>query len=119
VTISRRHANANALLKDPTEQLEQLRRSSAIEFEHLKSPVHVHPPLRELPETSLEGGELHEQSSVAETNLGGLDGAQDDKTAGTDNKAVTTVKPVFKAPDFGVESTVVKAEEILSPTEER
>ncbi|KAF2202383.1 nucleotide-diphospho-sugar transferase [Delitschia confertaspora ATCC 74209] len=38
---------------DPEERLEQLRRSSLLEFEHLKSPVHPQPPLRELPEHSV------------------------------------------------------------------
>lgn len=39
--------------KNPNERLEQLRRSSVLEFEHLKQPDHPHPPLRALPEHSV------------------------------------------------------------------
>jgi glycogenin glucosyltransferase len=39
--------------KDPNEKLEQLRRSSVLELEHLKQPDHPHPPLRALPEHSV------------------------------------------------------------------
>lgn len=42
--------------KNPEEKLEQLRRSSLIEFEHLKSPNHPKAPLRELPEHSVDLG---------------------------------------------------------------
>ncbi|EMD90264.1 glycosyltransferase family 8 protein [Bipolaris maydis ATCC 48331] len=38
---------------NPEEKLDQLRRSSLIEFEHLKKDEHPDPPLRELPEHSV------------------------------------------------------------------
>ncbi|KAL5374616.1 hypothetical protein DPSP01_011797 [Paraphaeosphaeria sporulosa] len=41
---------------NPEEKLEQLRRSSLIEFEHLKSPNHPKAPLRKLPEHSVDLG---------------------------------------------------------------
>lgn len=40
-------------MKNPNEQLEQLRRSSLVEFEHLKKDEHPNPPLRALPEHSV------------------------------------------------------------------
>ncbi|KAL6166251.1 glycogenin glucosyltransferase [Exserohilum turcicum] len=40
---------------DPEEKLEELRRSSLIEFEHLKKDEHPDPPRRELPEHSIVG----------------------------------------------------------------
>ncbi|CAO2653327.1 Nn.00g027380.m01.CDS01 [Neocucurbitaria sp. VM-36] len=40
-------------MKNPNEKLDQLRRSSLIEFEHLKKDPHPDPPLRALPEHSV------------------------------------------------------------------
>lgn len=40
-------------MKNPNEQLEQLRRLSLVEFEHLKKDEHPNPPLRALPEHSV------------------------------------------------------------------
>jgi glycogenin glucosyltransferase len=93
-------------VKNPEEQLDQLRRSSVLEFEHLKSPEHPTAPLRDLPEHSVDSAELHHLS---------LDGTADaNKTNGAE-------KPLFKEPDFGaekeMETRIGAAEDVLSPTE--
>ncbi|KAF2450049.1 glycosyltransferase family 8 protein [Karstenula rhodostoma CBS 690.94] len=51
---------------NPGEKLEQLRRSSLVEFEHLKSPNHPQAPLRTLPEHSVDLG--HPPSSPSKAN---------------------------------------------------
>ncbi|KAJ9637231.1 glycogenin glucosyltransferase [Coniosporium tulheliwenetii] len=66
-------------LKDPTERLEQLRRSSLLEFEHLKQAADTQkmPPLRELPEHSIPRGRDHEAEhhSISAGHPQGFDGA--------------------------------------------
>lgn len=52
-------------MKNPNEKLEQLRRSSLVEFEHLKNDSHPDPPLRALPEHSV----LHEEGGQASHSL--------------------------------------------------
>ena len=72
-------------MKNPNEQLEQLRRSSLVEFEHLKKDDHSNPPLRTLPEHSIpieEGAkpsqvQLGKSAPVHETSS--LDGAREKK----------------------------------------
>jgi glycogenin glucosyltransferase len=92
--------------KNPEEKLEQLRRASLAEFEHLKEPVHPVPPLRALPEHSVPTPEPPSDEAPL-----GLDGA-------TDEKPTTTDKPLFMDPDFGRDGISVKTEEVLSPTAE-
>jgi glycogenin glucosyltransferase len=58
-------------VQNPDERLDQLRRSSLIEFEHLKKDEHPNPPLRALPEHSILG------ENEAST---GSDGANDNPT---------------------------------------
>ncbi|UPX12907.1 Glycogenin glucosyltransferase [Ascochyta rabiei] len=49
---------------NPGAKLEQLRRSSLVEFEHLKKDEHPDPPLRALPEHSVLGDEHGEELEV-------------------------------------------------------
>ncbi|KAJ4311301.1 glycogenin glucosyltransferase [Neodidymelliopsis sp. IMI 364377] len=49
---------------NPEAKLEQLRRSSLVEFEHLKKDEHPNPPLRALPEHSVLGDEQGEKLEV-------------------------------------------------------
>ncbi|KAF2824882.1 nucleotide-diphospho-sugar transferase [Ophiobolus disseminans] len=71
---------------NPNAKLEQLRRSSLAEFEHLRKESHPDPPLRALPEHSV----LHEEKTAeihhplgggasphGSGNLGGFDGSKD------------------------------------------
>jgi glycogenin glucosyltransferase len=102
-------------IKNPVQKLEELRRSSLLEFEHLKAPVHPEPPLRALPEHSVPGPGAPRSSSAEY----GLDGASDPNPTPAEQKPATPDKPVFKEPDFSGESTIPKSEEILSPTQER
>jgi glycogenin glucosyltransferase len=62
--------------KNPEEKLDQLRRSSLIEFEHLKKDEHPDPPMRALPEHSV-AGEKEKGTSF------GLDGANDQGIPGS------------------------------------
>ncbi|KAI4714435.1 hypothetical protein J4E89_000115 [Alternaria sp. Ai002NY15] len=61
---------------NPEEKLDQLRRSSLIEFEHLKKDEHPNPPMRALPEHSIAGEEKTATSF-------GLDGANDQGIPGS------------------------------------
>jgi glycogenin glucosyltransferase len=61
-------------VQNPDERLDQLRRSSLIEFEHLKKDEHPNPPLRALPEHSILG------DNEASTSQMGSDGANDNPT---------------------------------------
>lgn len=51
-------------IKNPEAKLEQLRRSSVVEFEHLTKDEHPNPPLRALPEHSVLGDEHGEELEV-------------------------------------------------------
>jgi glycogenin glucosyltransferase len=63
-------------LKNPEEKLDELRRSSLIEFEHLKKDEHPNPPMRALPE--------HSVAEEKETGTSfGLDGADDKAVPGS------------------------------------
>ncbi|KAJ4359228.1 glycogenin glucosyltransferase [Ascochyta clinopodiicola] len=61
---------------NPGAKLEQLRRSSLVEFEHLKKDEHPDPPLRALPEHSVLGDE-----HGAELEVGGIVVAKSDRPA--------------------------------------
>jgi glycogenin glucosyltransferase len=63
-------------LKNPEEKLDQLRRSSLIEFEHLKKDEHPNPPMRALPEHSVVGEKEAGTSS-------GFDGASEQAVPGS------------------------------------
>ncbi|KAJ8110154.1 hypothetical protein OPT61_g6929 [Boeremia exigua] len=63
-------------LSNPEVKLEQLRRSSLVEFEHLKRDEHPNPPLRALPEHSILGDEHGEELEV-----GGIVVAKSDRPA--------------------------------------
>jgi glycogenin glucosyltransferase len=52
------------VFKNPEVKLEELRRSSVVEFEHLKKDEHPEPPLRALPEHSVLGDEHGEELQV-------------------------------------------------------
>lgn len=62
--------------KNPEAKLDQLRRSSLVEFEHLKKDEHPNPPLRALPEHSIQGDEHGEELEV-----GGIVVAKSDRPA--------------------------------------
>ena len=70
-------------MQNPEEKLDQLRRSSLIEFEHLKKDEHPNPPLRALPEHSVVDSNDRKTSHVPLSGgstphgLMGLDGAND------------------------------------------
>ena len=63
-------------LKNPEAKLDELRRSSVVEFEHLKKDPHPDPPLRPLPEHSIPGDEHGEKLEV-----GGIVVAKSDRPA--------------------------------------
>ncbi|KAF2477057.1 nucleotide-diphospho-sugar transferase [Lindgomyces ingoldianus] len=119
---------------NPEERLDQLRRSSVLEFEHLKAPVHSQPPLRELPEHSIPkretsvhhhvplsgGSSPHELDQL--TQGGSKTDVKSPEPASTEKSATT---PIFKEPDFGADGGsdetaglfTGKKEDVLSPTE--
>lgn len=110
--------------KNPIEKLEELRRSSLIEFEHLKQPNHPVPPLRELPEHSVPlpptAVHHHLQTSPNPGKSGKSVGAA--PAAQPAEKALST-KPLFKEPNFGTDGAGEEAdsgpprEDVLSPTQ--
>jgi glycogenin glucosyltransferase len=112
--------------KNPEEKLDELRRSSLIEFEHLKQPNHPMAPLRELPEHSVAVPETAVHHNVAfspDDGVGGHDGATN--TKGTDSTLVEQTaanppsgKPLLKEPDFGADGASDKTAEILPPKED-
>jgi glycogenin len=105
-------ADFNLGIKKPEEKLEQLRRTSVLEFEHLKSPDHPQPPLRALPAHSVPTGETTSPLKNTDTAT--------DKSTATDTtaKAAANDKPVFKELDFGGDGATAGAkEDVLSPTE--
>ncbi|KAF2656158.1 hypothetical protein K491DRAFT_715547 [Lophiostoma macrostomum CBS 122681] len=106
-------------MKNPEEKLEQLRRSSVLEFEHLKAPIHPTAPLRELPEHSVVPENSTEHDHVDGKVPFGSDGSADAKidSLSASNKSSGTEKPLFKEPGFGAETTTARAEDVLSPSE--
>jgi glycogenin glucosyltransferase len=74
------------VFKNPEEKLEQLRRSSLIEFEHLKSPNHPKAPLRKLPEHSVDMGPSASDPSKEKTS----DSGGPERMSGTDAKDLTS-----------------------------
>jgi glycogenin glucosyltransferase len=118
-------------MKNPEESLERLRKSSLLEFEHLKKPEHPEPPLRALPEHSVpvfhHGADAGNQKAKAPY---GLDGTTDEEPAPTkepeaqeDEEKSTSDKPVFKESVFDAECGAPPAgtagDDLLSPTGER
>ncbi|KAJ4361002.1 glycogenin glucosyltransferase [Didymosphaeria variabile] len=75
---------------NPEEKLEQLRRSSLIEFEHLKSPNHPKAPLRKLPEHSVDLGPPSNHPSKAKTSDPSLVSSSGPAMGGTDAKDVAS-----------------------------
>lgn len=98
--------------KNPDDKLEQLRRSSLLEFEHLKSPEHPTAPLRAMPEHSVD---LGTHSSPLETG-GAADVSTFDFAA--KEKPAASEKPVFTLPDFGADGATGTSEDVLSPKEQ-
>jgi glycogenin len=100
--------------------LEQLRRSSVLEFQHLKAPDHPVPPLRELPEHSVP-----KPSTRLPHHVGpGSPLAVPDAARESGHVSVPNERPVFAeveydgdaaAEDGGV-GVSTKAEDVLSPT---
>jgi glycogenin glucosyltransferase len=76
-------------VKNPEEKLDQLRRSSVIEFEHLKKDEHPNPPLRALPEHSVVDAKDENTAHVplsggsSSHGLMGLAGANDQSIPGS------------------------------------
>ncbi|KAJ4304817.1 glycogenin glucosyltransferase [Kalmusia sp. IMI 367209] len=125
---------------NPEEKLEQLRRSSLLEFEHLKSPNHPKAPLRQLPEHSvglrpssinLSKGKTpalpdDEHAPHEPDQPPGYYTLVDDKNTEASTANTPADKPLFKAPDFGSDGTndnkleeIPSHEQALSPTQTR
>jgi len=111
-------------LKDPVERLEALRRSSLIEFEHLKQPNHPIPPLRELPEHSVPLPETAVHHHLAMSPAGSPSVVSVDATpAEKPVEKASPAKPLFKEPNFGADGADDEAEngppseDVLSPTQ--
>jgi glycogenin glucosyltransferase len=103
--------------KNPAEKLDELRRSSVTEFEHLKQPNHPMAPLRELPE--------HSVGPVAQPD-DRIDSSQGLSSSERTAEKPPPGKPLFKEPDFGSDGSsdqklegVPPREELLSPTQTR
>jgi glycogenin glucosyltransferase len=116
-------ADLSFVLKNPDEMLEQLRRSSVLEFEHLKSPDHPQPPLRKLPEHSVPKPSTSVQHHVGP---GSPMGGSEDVMKEIGFAPGRDAKPVFKELHFGndgtsdgdVENSTEKASvgDVVSPT---
>jgi hypothetical protein len=129
-------------VKNPNAKLEQLRRSSLVEIEHMTKDAHPDPPLRALPEHSiLEDEPTHPAGLSGGASPHGLDGAASHSslsqpTAVTGSSRVGFAQSMgindhsasqnsgnmtFKLPDFGQDngSAAVAAgrEDVLSPTQ--
>lgn len=76
-------------MQNPEERLDQLRRSSLMEFEHLKKDEHPDPPLRALPEHSVVG----EKEGSAAPAPTGSDGANDGPNVAEKDFAATEGEP--------------------------
>ena len=75
--------------KNPGAKLEQLRRSSLVEIEHLRKDEHPDPPLRALPEHSVLGDEHGEELEV-----GGIVVAKSDRSAARFSTRQTSTEQV-------------------------
>jgi glycogenin glucosyltransferase len=98
-------------MKNPNAKLEQLRRSSLVEFEHLTKDPHPDPPLRALPEHSV----LHDEDiSTARPALsggasphgldhfGGFDGIADEASTQAAVRNITQQQSVSKTTEENV-----------------
>ncbi|CAI6333696.1 unnamed protein product [Periconia digitata] len=102
---------------NPQAKLDELRRSSVIEFEHLKSPDHPVPPLRSLPEHSVATPEVRvspPETAPSET------AAPEDEAVPITAPISTDDKPMFREPNFGADGAndhdkLPPREEDLSP----
>ncbi len=92
-------------VKNPNEQLEQLRRSSLVEFEHLKKDEHPNPPLRALPEHSVLEDEA-ESSGAPQSG-----GKEQEKGSG--GQTATSTAPGSSQTDVGRVSTGVSTDDQL------
>ncbi|KAL5116434.1 glycogenin glucosyltransferase [Pleosporales sp. CAS-2024a] len=125
---------------NPTAKLEELRRSSLVEFEHLTKDPHPDPPLRALPEHSvledeptppagLSGGAsphgldvLLNQTSISQlqtvTSASSISFAQSMEIQSTSEEHIQSSSTTFKLPNFGQDGAGdVPRENVLSPTE--
>lgn len=116
-------------LKNPEEKLDELRRSSLIEIEHLKQPNHPMAPLRELPEHSV-GPPVIAADHYAKTSQDDrVDSSMKTQDLSSSEKTINNPpsgKPLFKEPDFGSDGSsdtkvddLPPREEVLSPTQTR
>lgn len=118
--------------KNPNEKLEQLRRSSVLEFEHLKHPDHSHPPsLRGLPEHSVPA-DTAVHHHITSPRIHEFDGASDKSvepvaaketastpSLSTPNPPDSGVGVSFKELVFGSEEkSDAKTEEVAAPKED-
>lgn len=121
-------------MKNPEAKLDELRRSSLIEFEHLKKDEHPDPPLRALPEHSTEDKTASDEATEGSAKAPELDGAKDstkteavpdisskdfaasEPASGGDQ--VQAGETTFTVPVFDDDSPSLKAEgQVLSPTQ--
>jgi len=127
---------------NPNAKLEQLRRSSLAEFEHLTKDPHPDPPLRALPEhsTEQEEGVSAQTHSSGGGHISSLDGAAKSQepekpsestqpslsglssVSGSDQHQIQSGNMTFTLPDFSkaapVEAPLAAKEDVLSPTQE-
>lgn len=96
-------------MKNPNAKLEQLRRTSLVEIEHLTKDPHPDPPLRALPEHSvLEDKDVTTSrppqsggaSSQGPNTASGFVGAQESKSGHVDNSSADQSVPGIAAVDF-------------------
>lgn len=123
-------------MKNPEEKLDELRRSSLIEFEHLKKDEHPDPPKRALPEHSIEtktesadaSEDVAKASALDDTkdsiktqplsDISSKDFAADSELPG--GEQVQAGATTFTVPVFDDDSPSVEAEDaVLSPTQTR
>ena len=121
-----KHTKADFIfyIKNPEEKLEQLQRSSLLEFEHLMAPDHPVAPLRELPEHSVPIESTATRHSITPSHDGTTDAKRTE--LGLKEPSISADAPIFKDPDFGSKNTnggetgpTVPTEDALSPTETR
>ncbi|KAF1843120.1 glycosyltransferase family 8 protein [Cucurbitaria berberidis CBS 394.84] len=80
-------ASLSSASANPSEKLDQLRRSSLVEFEHLKNDEHPNPPLRALPEHSVVTeydtvtSNIPRSGSTSPPGVDSVDGASERKIA--------------------------------------
>ena len=115
-------ADLSCKSKNPEEKLEELRRLSLLEFEHLKSPEHPTPPLRELPAHSVPKRETsgHHTGAGSPRRSVKTDGAKDGEGVAEEEKEA----PIFRELQFGGDGSAdgeggsgLEKDDLLSPTE--